>query len=142
MLNVLVTNDEVTPTEFVVSVLQEVFGHCEETAERITLLGQVNGEAVCGVCRSRVEALDLIGRAVTLSRQRGYPLDFSISPVPVWRGVAAWFVHLAMKLAPTRIHTSSKQVPLDYTKLAASLRRSRRGFYWDRLQRRLDQLRD
>lgn len=142
MFNVLVVNDEVTPTEFVVSVLQEVFGHSEETAEKITLLGHVNGEAVCGVCRSRVEAFDLMGRAVTLSRQRGYSLGFSISPVPVWRGVAAWSVHLAMKLAPTQVHTSIKQVPLDYTKLAASPRRSRRGVSWDRLQRRLDQLRD
>ena len=126
MLDVLVVNDEVTPMAFVVSVLQEVFGHSEETAERIAMFGQLNGAAICGVCRNRVEALDLIGRAVTLSRQRGYPLDFSINPVPFWRRTAARLVHLAMKLAPAQVHTSLKQVALDAPGLAASLRRSRR----------------
>jgi ATP-dependent Clp protease adaptor protein ClpS len=142
MLNVLVVNDDVTPIEFVVSVLQEVFGHPEQTAEKIALLGDLNGAAVCGVCRSRVEALDLVDRAVTLARQRDYPLDFSINPVPVWRCAAAWLVHLAMKLAPAQVYTSIKQVPLDSPELAASLRRSRRQLWRGRLQRRLDQLRD
>lgn len=103
MLNVLVINDPVTPMEFVASVLQEVFGHSEEMGKRVTLLAHLNGEAVCGVCRNRVEALALVGRAVALSRQRGYPLDFSLSPVPVWRHVAARLFHLVIKLAPAQV---------------------------------------
>jgi ATP-dependent Clp protease adaptor protein ClpS len=142
MLNVLLVNDQVRPMEFVASVLQEVFGHSEEMAERIALLAHVNGEAVCGVYRSRVEALDLIDRAEPLSRQGGYPLHFSMDTVPAWRRAAAWLVHLAMKLAPAQIHTSVKQVPLDYPELSASLRRSWRGLWRGRLQRRLDQLGD
>jgi|307.fasta_scaffold55639_4 ATP-dependent Clp protease adaptor protein ClpS len=102
MLNVLVVNDEETPMEFVVSVLQEVFGHSEEDGKRISLLAHLNGDAVCGVCRDRVEALALVSRAVALSRQRGYPLDFSLTSVPFWQRIAAWFFHMAMKLAPAQ----------------------------------------
>jgi ATP-dependent Clp protease adaptor protein ClpS len=102
MLNVFVVNDQVTPMEFVVSVLQEVFGHSEENGKRTALLAHLNGEAVCGVCRNRVEALALVSRAVALSRQRGYPLDFSLSPVPVWWRVGAWLFHMVMKLAPAQ----------------------------------------
>jgi ATP-dependent Clp protease adapter protein ClpS len=94
MLNVLVVNDRVTPMEIVASVLQEVFGHSEESGKRIAALAHLNGEAICGVCRNRVEALVLVSRAVALSR--GYPLDFSLSPVPVWRRVGAWLLHVAM----------------------------------------------
>jgi ATP-dependent Clp protease adaptor protein ClpS len=100
MLNVLVLNDEVTPMAFVASVLREVFGHSGETAKELTLLAHLNGEAVCGFCRSRAEATDLIGRAIAMSREAGHPLNFSLSSIPVQRQIAEWLFHLVMKLAP------------------------------------------
>ena len=102
MLNVLVVNDQVTPMEFVVSVLQEVFGHSEEAARKIALLAHLNGDAICGVCRNRDDALALVRKAEVLSQQRGYRLGFSLAPVPFWQRVAARLFHMAMKLAPVQ----------------------------------------
>jgi ATP-dependent Clp protease adaptor protein ClpS len=100
MLNVLVLNDEITPMDFVASVLREVFGHSGETAKELTLLAHLNGEVVCGFCRDRAEATDLIGKATAMSRQNGYPLSFSTTPASVRRRIAEWLFHLVMELAP------------------------------------------
>jgi ATP-dependent Clp protease adaptor protein ClpS len=101
MFNVLVMNDQVTPMEFVVSVLQDVFGHTEEMANKVVLLAHLNGDAVCGVRRNRVEAQALVSRAIALSREHDYPLDFTIVPVSLWQSIAARLFHMAMKLVPS-----------------------------------------
>ena len=101
MFNVLVVNDRVTPMEFVASVLQDVFGHSEEMGKRVALLAHLNGDAVCRVCRNRVEAQALVSRAVALSREHDYPLDFTIVPVSFWQSIAARLFHMAKKLAPS-----------------------------------------
>jgi ATP-dependent Clp protease adapter protein ClpS len=46
MHKVLLVNDDVTPMEFVVSVLQRNFGQSREEAERIAVHAHLNGDAV------------------------------------------------------------------------------------------------
>jgi ATP-dependent Clp protease adapter protein ClpS len=102
MINVVVVNDRAaTPMEFVVSVSQDVFGHTEEMGKRVALHAFLNGDAICGVCRNRVEAQALLSRAVARSREHDYPLDFKLVPVPLWQSIAARLFHMVMKLAPS-----------------------------------------
>lgn len=77
MVKVSVIDDQTTPMDFVALVLESIFGHPPHEAVRITLLTDSDGEAVCGLCEDRVEAQVLVSAAVQMSRQRGYPLQFS-----------------------------------------------------------------
>ena len=89
MLKVLVVNDDLTPTQFVVSVLQDIFGHSKQVAEKTALLADLNGKAVCGICREYVEANSLVSSATAVSRQHGYPLGFC-SPSSTILGARRW----------------------------------------------------
>jgi ATP-dependent Clp protease adaptor protein ClpS len=100
MLKVLVVNDDFTPTEFVVSVLQDIFGHSKQVAEKTALLAHLNGKAVCGIYREYVEANSLVSSATALSRQRGYPLGFVVLPLPFWERVAGCVFKWVMKVTP------------------------------------------
>jgi ATP-dependent Clp protease adapter protein ClpS len=100
MLKVLVVNDDLTPTEFVVSVLQDTFGHSKQVAEKTALLAHLNGKAVCGICREYVEANNLASSATALSRQHGYPLGFVVLPLPFWERVGGYLFRLVMKVTP------------------------------------------
>jgi len=101
MLKVLVVNDDLTPTEFAVSVLQDIFGHSKQVAEKTALLAHLNGEAVCSICREYVEANRLVSSATALSRQHGYPLGFAVLPLPFWERVAGYLFRLVMKVTPS-----------------------------------------
>ena len=46
---VLMLNDDYTPMEFVVHVLEAIFGHNRENATRIMLNVHQNGKGVCGI---------------------------------------------------------------------------------------------
>ena len=49
MYNVLLLNDDYTPMEFVVMVLESVFNKRQEEATQIMLHVHKNGEGVCGI---------------------------------------------------------------------------------------------
>ena len=49
MYKVLLLNDDYTPMEFVVHVLEAIFGHNRENATRIMLNVHQNGKGVCGI---------------------------------------------------------------------------------------------
>jgi ATP-dependent Clp protease adaptor protein ClpS len=100
MVKVSVIDDQTTPMDFVALVLESIFGHSPHEAVRITLLTDSDGEAVCGLCEDRVEAQVLVSAAVQISRQRGYPLQFSIVPVPLGERISAWLFNAVMKVAP------------------------------------------
>ena len=48
MFNVILLNDDFTPTEFVVYVLKEIFSHTSQKANEIMLKVHNEGEASCG----------------------------------------------------------------------------------------------
>jgi ATP-dependent Clp protease adaptor protein ClpS len=100
MLKVLVVNDDVTPIEFVVSVLQRTFGQSREEAERIAVHAHLNGDAVCGIYQRPTEAHGSVSMATQLSRQDGYPLCFLTRPIPFWERVAAYIFGMVMKITP------------------------------------------
>lgn len=76
---VLVHNDDVTPFDFVISVLVVIFDLSEELADHIA--GEAHHRGVAPVItRPRGEALALIDKAHTIARTNGFPLTFSAEP--------------------------------------------------------------
>jgi ATP-dependent Clp protease adaptor protein ClpS len=76
---VLIHNDNVTPYDFVITVLLRIFRLSPELAEHITWQAHTRG--VAPVCtRPRGEAERLITEAHTAARTNGYPLTFSMEP--------------------------------------------------------------
>lgn len=76
---VMIFNDDFTPMDFVVQILEEVFFKEGAEAEAIMLTTHNEGKAVVGtygydVARSKVE------KAIRLSRSQKYPLRLTYMP--------------------------------------------------------------
>lgn len=76
---ILIHNDDVTPFDFVIVILQRIFGLSHEIAEHITLTAHFKGIALVMV-RPKGEAERLVAKAHMAARLEGYPLTFSIEP--------------------------------------------------------------
>ncbi|MEO7853382.1 MAG: ATP-dependent Clp protease adapter ClpS [Rubrivivax sp.] len=74
MYQVLLLNDDYTPMEFVVMVLQQYFGRDLETATLIMLKIHHEGRAVCGVFAKDVAATK-VELVVAAARRVGHPLQ-------------------------------------------------------------------
>ncbi len=74
MYKVLLLNDDYTPMEFVVMVIQEYFNKDHETATRIMLQVHLVGKGVCGVF-TRDVASTKVHQVIELSREAGHPLQ-------------------------------------------------------------------
>ena len=74
MYQVILLNDDYTPMEFVVMVLQEYFKHDLEVATQIMLKIHHDGRGVCGVFSKDVAAtkVELVQAA---ARRGGHPLQ-------------------------------------------------------------------
>ncbi len=74
MYQVILLNDDYTPMEFVVMVLQEFFNRDLETATQIMLQIHHEGRGVCGVFSKDVAAtkVELVSVA---ARRNGHPLQ-------------------------------------------------------------------
>ena len=77
---VFVLNDDYTPMEFVIIVLQRYFSKSLEEAERIMWEGHHQGAALVGVYSFEV-AETKVAQASRLARQRGYPLRLYLEKV-------------------------------------------------------------
>ncbi|GIK76160.1 MAG: hypothetical protein BroJett021_51480 [Chloroflexota bacterium] len=78
---VLVHNDDVTPFEYVIKILLQVFLLSEEIAEHVAQTAHSEGQAVV-VVRPRNEAERLVRVARARARLDGYPLTFSMEQEP------------------------------------------------------------
>jgi ATP-dependent Clp protease adaptor protein ClpS len=76
---VIVCNDDVTPVEFVVSMLVAVFRHDEKSALELTLKIHNSGSAVAGTFAYEVAEQKAID-ATNLARSSGYPLITKVEP--------------------------------------------------------------
>lgn len=76
---VLIHNDDVTPFEYVLTILARVFLLSEEIAEHVAMTAHNEGRAVV-VVRPRDEAKRLIAVAHSRARMDGYPLAFTMEP--------------------------------------------------------------
>ncbi len=74
LFKVVMLNDDFTPMEFVVMVLQEYFHHDLDSATLIMLKIHHEGRAVCGVF-SRDVAATKVEVVSTLARRFGHPLQ-------------------------------------------------------------------
>lgn len=74
MYKVVLLNDDFTPMEFVVMVVQEYFNKDRETATQIMLKVHRVGRGVCGVFTRDVAATK-VEQVVSHARQSGHPLQ-------------------------------------------------------------------
>lgn len=80
MYQVVLLNDDYTPMEFVVKVLQKFFGKSHEEATRIMLQVHHEGRGVCGVYPRDVAATR-IAQVSQYARARQHPLQCVMEPV-------------------------------------------------------------
>lgn len=79
MHRVILLNDDYTPMEFVVMVLQEFFHKDRETATQIMLRVHLHGKGVCGVYTADVAATK-VTQVHEAARHAGHPLQCVSEP--------------------------------------------------------------
>lgn len=80
MYQVVMLNDDYTPMEFVVVVIQEYFSKDFEAATQIMLKIHLDGRGVCGVY-SRDVAATKVDQVLDAAAQAGHPLKCISEPV-------------------------------------------------------------
>ncbi len=80
MYQVVLLNDDYTPMEFVVLVIQEFFNKDLETATQIMLKIHLDGKGVCGVFSKDVAATK-VDQVTEAARKNGHPLQCICEPV-------------------------------------------------------------
>ena len=74
LYKVLLLNDDYTPMDFVVSILQKYFSMSREQASQIMLKVHKDGMGVCGVFPRDVAATK-VEQVISFSRQHQHPLQ-------------------------------------------------------------------
>lgn len=74
LYQVVMLNDDFTPMEFVVFVIQQFFSKDRETATQIMLKVHQHGRGVCGVYVKDVAATK-VEQVMSAARQAGHPLQ-------------------------------------------------------------------
>ena len=77
LYRVIMLNDDYTPMEFVVLILQRFFGHNSQTAKKIMLHVHQKGVGICGVYTYEV-AETKINQVMTFARQNEHPLQLQM----------------------------------------------------------------
>jgi ATP-dependent Clp protease adaptor protein ClpS len=80
MYQVVMLNDDYTPMEFVVVVIQEFFNKDRETATQIMLKIHLDGKGICGVYPKDIAATK-VQQVQEAARQAGHPLQCLSEPV-------------------------------------------------------------
>ena len=80
LFQVVMLNDDYTPMEFVVLVLQEFFNKDREAATQIMLKIHLDGKGVCGVFTRDVAATK-VDQVLDAANQAGHPLQCVSEPV-------------------------------------------------------------
>ena len=81
LYQVLLLNDDYTPMDFVVSVLQRIFGKSEEEASQIMLKVHHEGRGICGIYPRDIAATR-VEMVRQLAHARQHPLQCVMEPVP------------------------------------------------------------
>jgi ATP-dependent Clp protease adaptor protein ClpS len=80
MYQVVMLNDDFTPMEFVVMVLQEFFSKDREQATQIMLQIHLDGKGVCGIYSKDVAATK-VDQVLDAARKSGHPLQCVAEPI-------------------------------------------------------------
>lgn len=79
MFKVLLLNDDYTPMDFVVEILEGFFAMNREQATRVMLTVHTEGKAVCGIY-SRDVAETKVAQVIDYARRQQHPLMAKIEP--------------------------------------------------------------
>ena len=74
---VILINDDVTPVDFVVTLLMDVFKHDPNSAGNITMQIHETGSAIAGVYNFEIAEIKAV-ESTTLARAAGYPLQIKM----------------------------------------------------------------
>ena len=80
LYQVVMLNDDYTPMEFVVFVIQEFFKKDRETATQIMLKIHLDGKAVCGVFSKDIAA-SKVDQVAGAAKEHGHPLQCLAEPI-------------------------------------------------------------
>ena len=80
LYRVVLLNDDYTPMEFVVVVIQEFFNKDRETATQIMLKIHLDGKGICGVFTKDVAATK-VDQVTEAARKNGHPLQCVCEPI-------------------------------------------------------------
>ncbi|MBK8906328.1 MAG: ATP-dependent Clp protease adaptor ClpS [Anaerolineaceae bacterium] len=80
LARVIIHNDDVTPMDFVVIILQRIFQLSPLEAEHVMITAHFNGQALVAMLPLS-EAKIRVGKAHFAAQLEGYPLLFTIEPV-------------------------------------------------------------
>jgi ATP-dependent Clp protease adaptor protein ClpS len=80
MYSVLIFNDDYTPMEFVVDVLQRFFNKNREQATQIMLQVHTKGSGVCGVYPLEI-AETKVGQVVAFATEHGHSLQCNMQEI-------------------------------------------------------------
>ena len=80
LFQVVMLNDDFTPMEFVVVVIQEFFNKDREAATQIMLKIHLDGKGVCGVYTKDV-AHTKVDQVLQAARHAGHPLQCVAEPI-------------------------------------------------------------
>lgn len=79
MFKVILLNDDYTPMEFVVHILEKFFGRSSEDAFRVMLQVHHEGKGVCGVYPFDI-ASSRVAQVAQYARTRQHPLQCVLEP--------------------------------------------------------------
>ena len=77
---VVLINDDFTPMEFVVFVLQTVFGHTHQKSTEIMMTVHTKGRGVCGIFSKEIAEM-MSYEVNTMAKDHGHPLLSEIEPL-------------------------------------------------------------
>lgn len=77
LYKVIFLNDDLTPMDFVVDLLQKIFKHTVDTAQQIMLTVHTDGSAVVGIYAYEIAEQKGV-EATMLARSAGFPLQVKI----------------------------------------------------------------
>lgn len=74
---VILINDDVTPVDFVISLLMDVFKHDPNSAGTVTMQVHETGSGVAGIYNFDIAEIKAV-EATSLARSAGYPLQIKL----------------------------------------------------------------
>ena len=80
MYKVIMINDDYTPMEFVVFVLQTVFGHTHEQSTQIMMAVHTKGKGVCGIFSKEIAEM-MSYEVNNMAKHHNHPLLSEIEPL-------------------------------------------------------------
>lgn len=76
---VVFCNDDVTPAEFVIALLMQIFRHSQESATEVTMKVHHTGSGIAGVYPHEI-AEQKEHDATKIARSNGFPLIIKVEP--------------------------------------------------------------